>query len=186
MRRRLLPALLAALLSGFAAGHADAAEPAEITAFHDAVRKGDVPTVRAMLARDGSLATSVGEYRFQPVHLLDMYFEREILDLLLAGGADVNARNDEGVTILHIITDEDAVPILIARGADREARDTRGWTPLIMQAQERDSEGILAALLRAGADPNARGNRGETALSFARQRQERRKVRLLERAGARE
>lgn len=186
MTSRPLPAFIAAVMLVFTTGYLHAGEPAEVKAFHGAVREGNVARVRTMLGKDGSLAVSVDEYRFRPVHLMDMYFETEILDLLLANGADINARNDEGVTILHIVTDEKAVPIMIAKGADREARDKRGWTPLIAQAGERDSEEILAALLRAGADPNAKGNRGETALSFARERQELRKVRLLERAGARE
>lgn len=183
MTSRLIAAVLAVLLF-VVVGRPEAAERADVTAFHEAVQRGDVPTVRAMLEKDASLATAVGKYGFRPIHLIDMYFEAEILDLLLARGADVNARNDEGVTILHIITDADAVPILIAKGADREARDKRGWTPLLTMAQERDREDVIEALLRAGADPNARGPKGETALAFARRRGEKGVARLLRKAGA--
>lgn len=136
--------------------------------FHDAVQVGDRDIIEAMLAADPSLATSTDKYLFQPVHLLDVGCEEEILDLLLAHGADINARNDEGVTLLHLVTEGDFVPLLLERGADLEARDAQGWTPLIMQASEQDREDVIAALLEAGADVNAAGNDGQTALTFAR------------------
>lgn len=41
-----------------------------------------------------------------------MVCNEDILDLLLANGADINARNDEGVTLLHIVTDPDAIDLL--------------------------------------------------------------------------
>ncbi len=123
-----------------------------------------------MLATEPGLATSRDDYGFQPVHLLDMYPDEKVLDLLLAKGADINAANDDGVTILHIVTDPDAVPLLVGRGANIEARDKRGWTPLIMQANnQQNGPDVVAALLAHGADPNAEGHNGETALSFARE-----------------
>ncbi|MCO5731277.1 ankyrin repeat domain-containing protein [Rhizobium sp. SSA_523] len=166
--RRFLLAALAAL--GLSFGPAAASDAAAVAAFHDAVQSGNLDLARSMLAADSSLATSVGAYGFQPVHLLDMYFDANLLDLLLAAGADINARNDEGVTLLHIVTDPDAVPLLVQRGADLEARDARGWTPLIMQANnQQNGPDVVAALMASGANPDARGADGETALSFARE-----------------
>lgn len=155
---------------GFSISSAIAADGDTVRTFHDAVHVGKVETVRTILATEPGLATSRDEYGFQPVHLLDMYPDEEVLDLLLANGADINAANDEGVTILHIVTDPDAVPLLVGRGANIEARDKRGWTPLIMQANnQQNGPDVVAALLAHGADPNAEGYNGETALSFARE-----------------
>lgn len=138
--------------------------------FHSAVHSGNVKTVRTMLAADPQLALSRDEFDFQPIHLMDMYPHEAILKLLLANGADINAVNDEGVTILHLVTDPDAVALLVANGANIEARDTRGWTPLIMQADnQQNGPDVVAALLAHGADPVAEGRGGETALSFARE-----------------
>ena len=117
-------------LFGMTAG--SVAEPVTVKTFHDAVQRGDIASVRSMLSSDPSLATSRDQWAFQPIHLMDLYFEREILDLLIANGADINAANDEGVTILHIVTEPDAVPLLVQAGANLEARDSKGWTPLIM------------------------------------------------------
>lgn len=96
--------------------------------------------------------------------------ETETVRTMLANGADINAVNDEGVTILHIVTDPDAVSLLVGKGANVEARDKRGWTPLLMQTNNQENgPDVVAALLAHGADPNAVGNDGETALSFARE-----------------
>lgn len=155
--------------------------------FHHAVHLGDTAVVRTMLSADPALATSVDEYKFQPVHLLDMYFEEEILDLLLANGADINAGNDEGVTLLHIITDPDAVAVIVEKGANIEARDMRGWTPLIMHADnQQNGSDVLAALLAHGANPNAKGNNGESALSFARLTGDAEFIQVLTGAGAKD
>ena len=176
--------LLAVL--GISVGSAIAADGDAVRTFHEAVHMGDVKTVRSMLATAPELATSTDEYGFQPVHLLDMYPDEAVLDLLLANGADINAMNDDGITILHIVTDPDAVRLLIKRGASIEARDKRGWTPLIEQANnQQNGPDVVAALLARGADPNAEGHNGETALSFARETGDRAFIDVLTASGAR-
>lgn len=161
---------LARLALGLVATPVMASDESEIKAFHAAVQIGDTATVQKMLADKKQLATSTDEYGFQPIHLVDMYPDEPILNLLLENGADINARNDDGVTILHIVTDPNAVPMLVKSGAMVEARDKRGWTPLMMQTNNQENgPDVVAALLAHGADPNAVGNDGETALSFARE-----------------
>ncbi|WHO24135.1 ankyrin repeat domain-containing protein [Agrobacterium tumefaciens] len=155
---------------GISISSAIAADGDAVRTFHDAVQMGEVETVRTMLTTEPGLATSKDEYGFQPIHLLDMYPDEEVLNLLLANGADINAVNDERVTILHIVADPDAVPLLVGRGANIEARDERGWTPLIMQANnQQNGPDVVTALLAHGADPNAKKHNGETALSLARE-----------------
>jgi uncharacterized protein len=86
-----------------------------------------------MISADPALASSTDKYKLQPIHLLDVYFDEEILNLLLANGADINAKNDKGIALLHIVTDPDATATLVGKGADLETRDERGWTPLFEQ-----------------------------------------------------
>jgi ankyrin repeat protein len=144
-------------------------DPGPVNEFHRAVHVGDLPTVRSMLAVDPALATSIDEDGFLPIHSLDMYFDAAILDLLLAAGADINARSSDGITLLHIVTDSDAVSLLVQRGADIEAKDAEGRTPLVEQANNlANGPDVVAALLANGADPNAKGTDGETTLFRSR------------------
>ena len=48
----------------------------------------------------------------------------------IAAGADVNAKDENGVTPLHWTETEEIAELLIAAGADVNAKDNRGDTPL--------------------------------------------------------
>ncbi len=164
-----------------------ASDESEIKAFDAAVQIGDTATVQKMLADKKQLATSADEYGFQPIHLMDMYPDEAILNLLLENGADINARNDDGVTILHIVTDPNAVPMLVKSGAMIDARDKNGWTPLIMQADNQENgPDVVEALLSEGANPNAKGENGVTALALAKETGNQSLIDVLKAGGAAE
>ena len=114
---------------------------------------------------------------------------RSHVELLIASGADVSARNDMGMTPLHIAQYGSIVEVLVRHGADVNARAQNGWTPLLVQAQEGEDTGaleVMEALLRAHADPNLADTEGNTPLSFARDRDEPNKVNLLRAHGAKQ
>jgi cytohesin len=74
----------------------------------------------------------------------------EIVSLLLAHGADVNATNSYGQTPLHwagYFGYFDMAELLVAKGADVNARDNGGATPLSIAALEnhKDMENLLMA-----------------------------------------
>ena len=105
---------------------------------------------------------------------------------LLAGGADVDAREPDGTTALHWAAhkgDSDAVRLLLAAGADVEAANRYAVTPLML-ACARGSAPVVEALLGAGADANAALPEGETALMTAARTGNVRVIRLLLAAGA--
>lgn len=91
------------------------------------------------------------------------------LQRYLQEGVDVNARDDDGWTLLMMAclwANADAVDVLLARGADPNASNRDGRTALI-EAASKDSIPIVEALLRAGADPNAITKDHETALTYS-------------------
>ena len=57
---------------------------------------------------------------------------KEIAELLIAEGADVNAKNVDGWTPLHSAAAgrKEIAELLIANGADVNAKDDKGRTPL--------------------------------------------------------
>jgi ankyrin repeat protein len=77
------------------------------------------------------------------------------IQMCLARGADINARNGNGDTALHTAISgrgsEAVIKLLIEKGADLHARNARGQTPLdIAQAGRRDGRDVssVAVLLR--------------------------------------
>src|SRR5690606_36674871 len=89
------------------------------------------------------------------------------VDLLLAGGADVNAMSAYGGGPLHMaagVGDSSLVALLIAKGADPNARDrNEAWTPLHHAVFHRQ-RGIVALLLADSVLVNERAHRGYTPL----------------------
>ena len=89
----------------------------------------------------------------------------------LAAGADVNAKEEYGVTPLHRVAYEghkEIAELLIAKGADVDAKDKQGWTPLHFAAQFGHKE-VVELLIAKGADLNAKDDDddGKTPLDYA-------------------
>lgn len=101
----------------------------------------------------------------------------DLIRVLAAAGADVNARFRDGTTALVIaITDPiqerpDVIRALIEVGADVNTVTERdGMTPLMMAAElnyRKQYPEIVRALIAVGADVNARNRNGQTPLMVA-------------------
>ena len=79
----------------------------------------------------------------------------------------MNAKDENGVTPLHWTKTEEIAELLIAKGADVNAKDDwSGSTPLHRAATFGYKE-IAELLIAKGADVNARTGSGETPLDLA-------------------
>ena len=102
-----------------------------------------------------------------PLHFASRYsWDRTVITVLLAAGADVDARNRHGATPLHVAAasyrDPGVAAELVGAGADLNARDGDGNTPL-HAAWENTNPAVALRLLELGADRSAVNDRGQVA-----------------------
>ena len=113
--------------------------------------------------------------------------DKEEVERLIEQGADLNAKNDDGQTPLHLtILNKRAGQarwVLITQGADVNAKTNDGTTPLMMAAAQ-GIEYLAEVLLFNGADVDPKNDRGETALSLAKENGKTEIIELLRRYGA--
>jgi cytohesin len=107
----------------------------------EAIESGDAVLVRQYLAsgadinirKDYGKGTPLELKAATPLHLAATTGNKEIVEMLLASGANVNAKAEDDITPLHIaqlIDNKEIVNLLIANGADINARDKYGLTPM--------------------------------------------------------
>ena len=136
--------------------------------FVRAAQQDDIEAMLSLLSgrdvnvRDKQSGTTALEHAAQNAN-------REMVQLLLTAGANVNAKNSDGETVLMMLDSDatsDLIWDLLNAGAKVNIQDNAGNTPL-MNAANGDNQELVKTLLEAGADVNARNKEGQTALMKA-------------------
>lgn len=135
-----------AAVGTFGCGRVPAREDAD-----RAIEAGDAAALARVLKGNADLATPK---ELDRMLLAGIEAEQpEVVRLLLSRGVDVNARDAQGLTPLHVAAkhrNEDVANILISAGADVDARDVHGRTPFSI-ARRTYNLSVIMPLERKGA-----------------------------------
>jgi ankyrin repeat protein len=137
----------------------------------EAAALGKDERVAELLTGQPGLASAYAPDGFTPLGLAAFFGHREIAELLLARGADVNAvsRNATGYTALTGAVargDAGIVAALLAAGANANHRYAQGYSAL-HEAAAGGNSALVKLLLEHDADPNARMDDGKTPADLA-------------------
>ena len=161
MKHLLLTTIAAVVLVGCKQSEAD-------SAFIDAAVENNLEAVKQLLAAGADVDAKVGGFirGWTPLHFAARDGYKEIVELLIAEGANVNANNQYGYTPLHLATTKEVAALLISNGADVNAKIDEGWTSLHSAVANGHKE-VVEVLIAKGADVNAKDDDGDTPLLYA-------------------
>ncbi len=149
----------ATLALGFAWGGVGLCGP-----IHDASRRGDQAKVVALLQQNPDLVSSRDKFGNTPLHVAALHDQSAIAALLIANGADVNARN---YPLGHEVT----ASSYLSQKPDRDFNQKAfGETPLTLALLSYQHKEMIELLLTHGADPNVFVHIGVTPLQRAMER----------------
>lgn len=83
------------------------------------------------------------DYNATPLIKAASLGEPDVVAILLAAGAEVNATNKIGQTALHLAKNAEVARLLIAAGADQAARAADGQTPASRTVREGYPDGLV-------------------------------------------
>ena len=144
----------------------DGGKSGAVDSIHVAAELGNIEAVKQHLD-DGTEVNAKDENGLTPLHFAKT---KEIADLLISKGADVNAKEAKNrITPLHWAAwrgRKEIAELLIAKGADLNTKNKDGGTPLHNAAWKGHVE-IAKLLIVKNADVNAKDVEGQTPLDWA-------------------
>ena len=105
-------------------------QPPDIS-IHQAAEDGNIEAVKQHLA-SGTLVNAVNKYDETPLMISVIFDQMETLEFLISNNADVNLKNKDGESPLHVAggAKKELIEFLISNGADLNIKDKYDRTPL--------------------------------------------------------
>lgn len=149
---------------------------------HGFAKHGEEEYLRGALDAGVSVNES-NPKRYTPLHHAARNNHKEIVELLIRRGADINALDWQANTAIHVSKDENIVLSLLQAGGDIDLKSVPGHTPLMLRASQGDLN-VCRLLIDAGAKINEQSSDGNTPLLHACLYEKNDAVSLLLDAGA--
>jgi len=126
---------------------------------HDVATNGTGAQLKALLAKNPALLDVPNVRGATPLHLAAINPDPTAIEVLLAAGANVNAKDEEKFTPLHMAAfhrQADYALLLLEAGADAAAQTNTGRTPLLMAEKARADEtaGVISLWILKGCKPH--------------------------------
>ena len=137
---------------------------------HEAAADGKMERVSELLDQGTPVDAREPARQRTALHLAILRERLEVAKLLIARGADANARDSLGhacVTLYNGFASVRLLKLLLQSGADPNAGGPDGLTPLLWHVRERSGVKTLRILVDTGADIAARTPDGKSALDLA-------------------
>jgi ankyrin repeat protein len=139
-------------------------------AFLDAIVASDHKEVQRLLSEGADPNARDSEHDQAAIILAASFGDREIVEVLIGAGAEVEAPDDSGRTALFFTeVGSEIFSTLISVGANINARDHEGNTILMNAVSKASSATDVEELLKLGVDPKVRNANGESAVDIATQ-----------------
>ena len=124
---------------------------------HEAVKEGNVEAVKQHLDAGTYINSRNSGNEWTPLHVASFEGNEKIVELLVAEGADVDARDRLSDRPIHYAITykyKDIVEFLISKSADVNAKNAAKYTPLHLAIRD-DNKKVAELLIANGADVNA-------------------------------
>ncbi|MFJ8459081.1 ankyrin repeat domain-containing protein [Lysinibacillus xylanilyticus] len=140
---------------------------------YDLVELDEFEEVKDILNENAILALSKDEYGFTLLHAAVSTENTELVKYIIDLGVDVNSKNDDGISPLHIVLYPEVAECLLDHGALIDITANNGDTPLHTQVSDGEERiDNIQLLLNRGANREIKNTFGKIALDIAKSREE--------------